>query len=855
MKLLSYLLILLGLVLCIPLRAAEPLDPDSERFMEFRLRDGTTLNSALAIYPKGQSWLFPLGELSQGLGMSLYVSTALGKVEGTMADPSLTFFLDLQKCEVRIKENETKYPCSDVVVHEDEVYVLKSLLESWLPIQLDVNPFASEVRVTPLIKLPIQLRKERESLAAQTKGLEYEVDPGFPRYRTPYEIFEGPVLTNQLLLSPQFLGRSKQEQWQYSSQLGGEIAGLEAFGFLTGSERKPLESWRLRLERRSPNGGLLGPLNARSVQFIDVDLPALPLISPLTPGRGFLISSYPINQPTTFDTTDFQGPLLAGWEVLLYRNEILIDRAIDNGSGRYLFKNVPIFFGRNTFRFSFFGPQGERRDEYKNFNIGPELALPGEHQYRFGLISSDTAKQRATLFYNKNFLKQFMFSAGALYQSHGPRNYAMLGLSGVNDYFIFNSYCAVNTAGGKACEWGGLAGSEFFNFALKYTRLFDFQSEVFNRDSLGQLSQLNGSLNWVVPIFPPLALTWEAVRKNSVGDVSQTILRNRVALSTQSMYWRNELSYELGVQNPVSGVFDLNFFKGVGQLRWALEYTPNKIKQVRSELRLTDPFSYSFGILGNYSFENSQPSFTLSASKLSDLFSVGADFTYTNKTTYQTSLRLAFSLGRDPRDGELILNRIPMAQNGYASILVFVDQNLNGEWEPDEKGVPGVKVNVNGRELQEVTGADGKVMAYMLIPHLPVDVNISPQSLEDPSLRAEQPGVRFVPRAGKFSQIQLPLWRVGEIDGEVTHLTAGKNRPKRGVRVELWQNNQKVKESITDREGIYAFDAVPPGKYRLQLSQEQLKSSGIASKPAHLDIEIGKEGSYLGNQNFELVIP
>jgi len=95
------------------------------------------------------------------------------------------------------------------------------------------------------------------------------------------------------------------------------------------------------------------------------------------------------DRPTEFDRITLDGDLPIGWEVELYRNEVLLDFRVDQISGRYSFQNVPLLFGNNILRLAFYGPQGQVREELKQIRVGPEQIKPGEHRYRFAFNQQD----------------------------------------------------------------------------------------------------------------------------------------------------------------------------------------------------------------------------------------------------------------------------------------------------------------------------------------------------------------------------------------------------------------------------------------------------------------------------------
>ncbi len=60
-----------------------------------------------------------------------------------------------------------------------------------------------------------------------------------------------------------------------------------------------------------------------------------------------------------------RGILPTGYEVELYRNDILVGSVRTAVNDQYEFLEVPVDYGVNVFRLVFYGPQGQRREEVR----------------------------------------------------------------------------------------------------------------------------------------------------------------------------------------------------------------------------------------------------------------------------------------------------------------------------------------------------------------------------------------------------------------------------------------------------------------------------------------------------------
>ena len=820
------------------------LDPNSVWIMEETLSDGTLMSTDISLYPRKNQWLIPLGELSDSLGLAISVSPILSLGQGFILTEDRTFELNVKRCEVVIRNKAQKYDCNEAVVFENDIYISDSLLAKWLPIKITVNSYRSQLIITAKEKLPIQLKREREQLAERSKGLLSDYDPGFPPVQPSYKLLDGPLLDEQLTLNRATTDNQSDYRFRHNTQLAGEVLGLETYGFVGGDERI-VDNWRLTFSRRSVDGKVFGPLGVTQAQFMDVDLPRVNLVSAGQSGRGFLFSSYPLDTPVNFEFQDFLGNLPQGWEVLLYRNEVLLDRQVANSTGRYLFRGIPLLYGRNVFRLSFFGPYGETRDEYRTYNIDSSLLRPGTMNYQLGLAFLKDSSQRISMNYAGSLNKNFSLNAGWLQDMGGQNAYTLVGLTGLNDLFLFTTNCAFNLNGGKACEWGEQMGIGSATIGAKYTRLFDFHSELFNfTGSTDQVSQISANLNYAIPIHTGIAMTWEFIKKNYVTSTEQTLLLNRLSLNTGRIFWNNEVSYLFNSSPSLLG--KLNSFLFFNPIRFLLrvDYTSIAFSAFEGELQYAFTDNNILSLTGRHQVDNRKNTVGTRLSRAFESFKAGLDFSYSNGSEYSAGVLLSFSLYREPYTGLPRFTSNAVAQSTLASVNVFNDKNRNGIKDPDESAMKNVNLVVNQREGTYKTNDDGIAVVGPLRPHRPADLSISLDSIEDPSSKPAFAGVRLVSRVGKVAEVNLPFITVGGIDGNVNIETAGKKEPMNRISVEIFDSNQRLISSVkTDRSGFYSFEDLKPGQYRITIPKKQLEGFQVLSSPPERIVTISEEGS------------
>lgn len=822
--------------------------------MEVVLSDNTVIESALIIYPWRDDWMFPLGQLSDALGFGINVSAALATAEGFVLREENTFYLDVNKCRVRLKSEAFDADCNQMVVFQDEIYVSRNLFEKWFPANFHVNSLRSQILVYTREKLPLQERREREQLAQRSKGLTLEFDPGYPRVAVPYAPLDGFFFDEQLGYTHRIDSGTNTGSLAHTTQLGGEVGGLEAYGFASGSQRK-VNDWRITFSRRSPTGEALGPFSFREAQFFDVTLPSLPLISLSSPARGFLFSNYPFNIPNTFQYQDFEGPLLPGWEVAVYRNDVLLDRQLGEQGGRYHFRNIALLYGRNVFRFAFFGPQGQRYDEYQSFYIGPDMLQPGTRNYRMGFGQTRDNHQRLTLQYSENLKKYFTLGAAFLYEPRPSDSFASISLTQLNDLFLLNALCAVSTHGGTACELSPIFGVGTASVGARYTYLFDrFRSYLYNSGTnITQRSETAATVNYVIPTTPSIGMTWELLRKDYIDSPQTNSLRNLLSFSPGKFLWNNEISYQFNDATPLAGRWEVIYFETYTRYRIGQEYSNSRVLSAEAEVQYAVDNNISLGSVVGYRFDVKRPVLQLTATKYLPAFSVGANFTVEGKNNYSIGAVLGFSVLREPLQRQLHLSFRPQAQMGAASVRVFVDNNRNGHFDKEDIPLPNMSIVVNQGTADVNTDRDGVAFLTQLRPQMPADISLSPSSLADPFLRLAQPGVRIIPRAGKTAQVELPLLVFGYADGVINFPSEKKPRSHKGIELELVApSGEVIGRTRTDREGYYVFEELRPGRYAIRISHAQLEKLEVEPTPLYHVIKIPPSGAFETNRDFSL---
>lgn len=178
---------------------------------------------------------------------------------------------------------------------------------------------------------------------------------------------------------------------------------------------------------------------------------------------------------------------------------------------------------------------------------------------------------------------------------------------------------------------------------------------------------------------------------------------------------------------------------------------------------------------------------------------------------------------------------------GRVEVVLFIDEDMDGEPGPGERRVSGVLMNVETH--QEFTDPNGTARWPLLAP------GTWWVELETASLPMGLSPACPLPMAvhvdpGRNSVLNIPLLRSGRVSGIVyldeSHdgkLTAGE-RSLSEMRVVLLQGDRVVKDSLTDENGRYELPGVHPGTYGLRVAEGWLPVGWAATGPVEIKIQV-----------------
>lgn len=858
------------------LQAAPFVVPREEdlRILEMRL-DNEVLTDEIAAYQRtGGGVMLPLGEVARLLGLGITVKPEDGSAQGFVVHETRTFFLDLGRHEVTLSGKPAGFDPDLVQLQQADVYVDSTLLSQWLQIDLDIDLFTLRVTVRPREPLPMQLRRSRERRIEQSRRGQRTVDPGFPRWQNPYDLFALPFIDQSFRLS--YLSGAIDEA--YTTYATGDLFGLQSEWYVHGDRTQPVQDARLTLGRKDPDAGLLGLLRAREFAAGYVSQPGSSLVSASrSPAPGVLISSYPLDRPTQFSSHSFYGSLPPGWDVELYQNDALINYQTARADGLYAFEDVPLLFGSNFFQLVFYGPQGQRRVENHQFVIGASLTKPGAVYYRVVANqepagSGPTVLDPTALVTGHGFralaqtdigVLKWLSAAGEMATvplPGGQHDYAKVGLRAYLGALFAYADLVRDQKGGSAGDLGFQTRVLGIGVTGTHSGVTQgYVSEVFplSADPVSRRDMLRFDAAIPASILPRITITFEADQDLLMSGHTHTKLRYRIATSYRGFLAANELRWdrEIGTDPSFEGTFQLSRTVRGHSLRGEVIYELGKQTRLSTVNLSADGFltpHYRYTVSVARSQLAGDERIALGVNKLFGTFAAGVQAQFNSRGNLGVSLDLSVGLGYDPRKSRMVADARPAAAFGAASVRSFLDSNLNGKLDPGEEPIEHVAFSINGNQSATVTDKGGVALLTQLPVYRPLDLGLAVGSLEDPSWVPELKGIRFTSRPGKTIKVDFPVVLTGEVDGTARVERLGTMTPAGGVSLQLADSSGRVRqETKAAYDGYFLFTAVVPGEYDLRIDPADVARLALVNPPKRT-VKIGADGTVVNGVDLAL---
>ena len=866
--------------------AAEPSSPiREEELVLYALQlEELTLTDGLTAYGDPSDPYLPLGEVARLLDLDVDVAPAERRVTGRIGEARAALIIDLASGAVRLGGISIALSPSDVAATRTEIYLKASAMERIVPAKFAVDAEALTITLAPTAMLPIQARLDRIARLRST-GQEAQLEEEVTQIASPYELFSPPAF--DVILEAGSNTRGAPFSRRADVRVAGDLLYTGFQGFVgTDNRGRPSEA-RLLFERRSLDGGLLGPLGATRVSGGDVYTPALPLGPRSVAGRGVSFTTAPLQQASVFDTIDLRGELPIGYDVELYINDVLRSGQRAPVQGRYEFLKVPLVRGVNLIRVVTYGPRGERADQVRVVNVGggqlakgqttvdfgvvqqdrpalslgartEDIAAPGKGRFRLagsvshGLTESVTLVAGAALFPGLLGERRQIVTAGL--------RTSLLGMAARGD-------AAIDHGGGTAIGLG-LAGQPLGVSALaehfEYRGGFVDENQTFGDADRPLARHSNVTLDFSLPKIggKVIPISFRGARDGYAGGGSNWMLGGRASTTLSNVLISTGLDYQrhsapgVPTQTQLGGVVAASTFLDYKwQLRGALDYDLKSSKRLRSlsltaDRSISDQAAVRFGF--GHSFQRPRATSVQAGANMRFRFgdvSLNGEYSVPGRQ-WSLGLRFAFGIGFDPGSRAYRMTAPGPASGGSASFRAFIDSNGNGLFDKGETAVP--KVVVEGGEQRAVTDARGRAFVTGLGAGPTGRVQIGADDIDSFDVAMPPRTIEYSPRPGKVVNLSYPLIIVSEVLARLTFQRGGEAVGLSAVRLSLIQDGKNPRSATTEFDGTAVFNDVPAGRYRLELDEEQAKRLHMRFA-APITLMVAADGTATPDVNAEVI--
>lgn len=839
--------------------------------LSFNVPDVGVSRSILG-YGDFQSSMLPLDDISQALDFNITVDPRSGTAAGWYISEDRSFVLDIKTQSITIDGKTSSWSSNQVLAGEDDIYVDSRVLSQWFPLDIEVSRGELSVNVTPREQLPLQLQYEREQERLRLLGKD-DMSVKYQLREAPYEWLSFPVVDFSSSIGTGTIRQDSSGDFQqkYSLVAEGDVALMGAQVYLSGLEDDWLNSARIRLSRYDYSSELLGPLNASKILLGDISPIDFPVLGRPSVEKGITLSNSDLSRSDDYDTTRFEGNMQPGWDVELYRNSVLIQSARVGVDGRYLFDEVPVYFGKNDFVVKAYGPQGQRQVvEEKAVNVGSQMISPGKLEYNFsatqrektilGIDEGDKNQEgnggrfSSTFRYGINDRLSATAGISSIEFDNTVHNYLQAGVSGTLSSLYGQADYIYDTASGSGLSLFGQTSLGSVNVTAKHQTFFDFIEEDNPNRPLKSRTELrlNGNVPRYNP-FPPLSYSLSG--ENTAYEGSSTYkIRTGVSalfkyfnLSNENVWTINETTSSSNTK--INGNVKAVGMVGKQRLNAGLLYKLGNENEI-SQYYLDGYWPISQGLSANGNITHYTGGNESTALKMSMNWDAG-DFMLSPSLSYETKgggfgafLTLSFSLGRDPMSGDFQMDSKRRSGRGAATAFVYHDKNNNQIFDAEDSPLPEVDVVARQARKTRFTNEEGFAHFNDLTAFDPNDIEVDTETLEDPFWAPSADGVAVVPRAGQVNNVEVPIVTTGEIDGTLYTLDSnGVREVVSGVQLEVVAEDGEVVKTVTSEyDGFYLFEKVFPGTYTLRIATDDPHVDSLV-EIAPIEINIGTDGT------------
>ncbi len=843
-------------------------------------RKKDVLSSAIIAFERAGRYYIPLQEITQLVKFPTVVDVETGSAHGSFYNVENTYHIDLIGKRFTVRGDEVELAEGSFLLDAFEeplsdIYIALDVLNKIIPLRLEVDFDDMVLDIKTPKKLPYELERERRKSQKNLAGhddaplLDLEYIPN------SYKLLGRPTFT----LSDSLIWDGGRKTLQNTATIAGQmdVLGMRAdfstaANYIPGNE-PDLSNVRLRFTRRGFGNKTL-PFGLKLFQAGDVSAALSPYVQKRISGVGFYISNKERPTERFFDEVTINGTGTPGWEVEIYRGNMLLDFTYVDERGEYSFENIQLNYGKNELRTVLYGPQGEVEEYIKEYNIGRTQLKPGQMTFEAASIESGlplidvsehgikSAGKAQHLRVNRGINKSIssFVTLSKLPTKEGEKKYLTAGAE-------FNAF----KGRGQIEIYKEINGGEAFDgrFARKFagisTSIKAALFKDFNSPDIGygaQAKRFKGELrankSFELPIGQlGLNLSAQHSRRNDGNRESRFTAAQSLTTSRASLNHSITTNLDDGEHNTTTGIMSLNVpLSKHWDFRTSLDYDKYpkfNLGLSRTELRYDDGDKFSAALHVRQAVQDREnTSLGLNTSYDFGTFNGGAELNWDRSDGVKFILRASTIFGPEsPSSNDYVFDT---KYNGYATaykIRLYHDRNANGIFDGDDEPVEKTRVNINGVRTKP-SDKDGVIDHQNAGSARVVTLTLYRESLSNPFLiPLKGDGYETILRPGTKPFIDFPLVEAGGIDGTVSD---AQSNPIPGMKIELIGNHGLVlAETRTGFDGFYQFELVRPGTYMVRpdasfkvnvppktvrLTSDDLFAYGVDLSPVEQELEV-----------------
>lgn len=780
----------------------------SSQLTQSQEKDLIEFERVLSLQAKNERLTYSNFLLSYEIDNNLYINTTEilvavgfnlteenGKVSFRWEDRSKNITIDQVNCYYEKNGRLTSFDCREVITDDFDYYINLNILSSILNSEFDYNERRSLLEVSSDIDFPtLKIERLKQNTVNTPSSREFNAD----RKIVPdYYWLDGFSLYQEIDSEVRRTRSKSNSNLRHFNTIDAEFLKHQLQVQGGGNENSYEINW-FTLSKKDQNSSLLGPLNASTYQVGSVYTPSTRHIPSGGRTFGFQVNNKELGVQSQRGFETFEGELLPGWVVEIYRNNILLDRqSSESSDNRYRFDRVPLDPGLNRFQLIFYGPSGEEKVEVRSLYLRPGAFAKRPLQYDF-VWGNDSGEQ-------KLFIQSQVFLD----------NYTQFSLSHFNDSdnqiweselitTLLNSSVSVS---GAIDSDGSVYGGEIQK-RLGVMRLsgehFQYNNYQVNQRRLSQLTSLSRT-SLAFPFLPRTQhlINYEYLQRETGGNYR---LRYRNSHNFKKFFINNEILFE---NAKTTFKHFLRFRLSNWQLFSEFEHSNNNnLEKINLGVRHRVGRDQSFRASITKSYLENQENLNLSFQRIFSNFSLNTSFSTNFKDDSSITFGIKSSLFADPKNN--YYNVRSRHNREIGDLFVTTHINVDGD------KIPIRDVCINSLNIRETYCSNEQ--GIIRVTNLPTNhlqrIQLEFRNLENFYISSKEKYYEVEIRPGKTTHLKVPLVIFGEIEG----IVSGFSLPSDQISIEIKNlKTGQTKSLRTDREGYFYLGQVTPGNYQSTL--------------------------------------